>query len=367
MDSQELLIHHGVRGMKWGVHKNTTPQVENRKVKGSDLGEITQLFNSLSVKDRKFLVLDLKLPFIKKNIRDGKHCFVAMDKGKIVGFMRESGRPGGFTLLEELVVDPKYRNKGVASKMLDDFHVSFPKTLAKTKSDNEGMNKLLKQKGYKADNPNAKMVINWIRDKDNTKKEKTIANKVLGNMLKEEDQDGKKELKHGGDIMADKTKSIKNATDKELDELLIRLRKEGELQSLIAELKRRSVPNYLSYDNPQISTEESIESLYHFGILGMKWGKHGSKINSTIKNSIKKDPSEDHIKKVNLKKKKLHQMSNSELRTLNERMQLERAYKDLNKKDVSSGRAFVEKTLTDIGSDIIKSTLREAVKKGFKI
>ena len=172
--------------------------------------------------------------------------------------------------------------------------------------------------------------------------------------------------------MADKTKSIKNATDKELDELLIRLRKEGEVQNLIAELKRRSSPNYLPYDNLQISTEESIESLYHFGVLGMRWGKRGSKkiggraVSAVKKHVEKKDPSEDHIKKVTLKKKKIHQMSNSELRTLNERMQLERSFKDLRKTDVSAGRAFVTKTLTDIGSDLVKTAVRESIKKKFK-
>jgi len=129
----------------------------------------------------------------------------------------------------------------------------------------------------------------------------------------------------------------------------------------------------LADNNLQISTEEPIESLYHFGVLGMHWGKRGSKkiggrvVSAVKKHTEKKDPSEDHIKKVTLKKKKLHQMSNAELRTLNERMQLERSFKDLNKKDVSAGRAFVEKTLTDIGSDIVKTAMSTAIKKAIKL
>ena len=40
--------------------------------------------------------------------------------------------------------------------------------------------------------------------------------------------------------MADKSVTIKGATDRQLDELIIRLRKENELQTLIQELRAKS-------------------------------------------------------------------------------------------------------------------------------
>ena len=172
--------------------------------------------------------------------------------------------------------------------------------------------------------------------------------------------------------MADKTKSIKNATDKELDELIIRLRKENEVQNIIFELKRRANTNgFLSYDAPGISTEDAIESLYHFGVLGMKWGKRGSKkigsrVYNHIKQNVKKEnPSEDHKTKTNLKKKRLHEMSNAELKILNERLQLERQFKDLSSKDISAGRKFAQDILRDVAKETAKDGVKNIIKKAF--
>jgi hypothetical protein len=159
--------------------------------------------------------------------------------------------------------------------------------------------------------------------------------------------------------MVDKTKTIKEATDKELDELIARLRKESEVQSLISEIKRRSGSGYMPYDYGQeISTEKPVESLYHFGILGMHWGRRKSQGSSSTKSGKGKkaiNVSDDHKKKMQLKGKRLKEMTNAELKALNERMQLEKQYKELTKSEIGPGKKFVMDLLSSTAKQTISS------------
>lgn len=176
--------------------------------------------------------------------------------------------------------------------------------------------------------------------------------------------------------MANKSITIKEATDKELDELLIRLRKENELQKIIFELKRKSNTNgFIPYDYPGISTESPIESLYHFGVLGMRWGRRRGKTGSLKKsvsdritkyNDHRNNSSDDYKKNVDLKKKRINELSNAELKSLNERLQLERNYKDLSAKDVSKGRKFAQEILREVTKEIIKENVKDTMKTGIK-
>ena len=95
----------------------------------------------------------------------------------------------------------------------------------------------------------------------------------------------------------------------------------------------------------------NAETLKHYGVLGMRWGKRkGRKTVSSISKS-----SPEHQTKEKLKKKKLHEMTNAELKTLNERLQLEKSYKELTAKKKSAGRKFVEDLLMSQGKQLLTS------------
>lgn len=185
--------------------------------------------------------------------------------------------------------------------------------------------------------------------------------------------------------MADKTTNkdvtIKGATDAELDALLLRLRKEREALSTVADIKRMSTPgtdaygnSLVSYSAPNVSTEEPVNNLYHHGIPGMHWGirrqnpSGGSGGGGTAPAKKTKAPnSEDHNKKTALKGKKISEMTNAELRTFNERLQLERQYKDLTSKDVSKGAQVAKAILTEVGKELAKAVIKKYAGQGLDL
>ena len=83
--------------------------------------------------------------------------------------------------------------------------------------------------------------------------------------------------------------------------------------------------------------------LYHYGILGMRWGIRKSRSGSggSKKTSKKRIASDDAKDAMSLKKKKVYEMSNAELRRLNDRQNLERTYRQNNKSKIAKGVAFV--------------------------
>ena len=82
--------------------------------------------------------------------------------------------------------------------------------------------------------------------------------------------------------------------------------------------------------------------LKHYGVLGMKWGIRKDRSSSAARRKAKtrgwsKDAKEVH----RIKGKKVSALTNAELKKANERMNLERNYRNLNRSKIAKGLAFV--------------------------
>ena len=85
--------------------------------------------------------------------------------------------------------------------------------------------------------------------------------------------------------------------------------------------------------------------LYHYGVLGMKWGKR--KARGSSKKSKKDNYHEDYKKAHSGKSYK--SMSNQELGDTNKRLNMERQYKDLTKK-TNAGKKAVNAFVATAGT-----------------
>lgn len=111
-----------------------------------------------------------------------------------------------------------------------------------------------------------------------------------------------------------------------------------------------------------------MTELKHYGVKGMKWG--------VIRKNPSGSPSADHILSRERKRKKLSQLSNHELRGLNERLQLERSNRDLQSRGaiqkIKAGTAIAG-TVLAVGTTVnaaikfTKSPAGQALKTGLEV
>lgn len=113
---------------------------------------------------------------------------------------------------------------------------------------------------------------------------------------------------------------------------------------------------------------EVDDVLQHFGIPGMHWGRRSGG-HTTNKTSTKKlgTISDDAARKNLLKKKSISEMSNSELKAVNERLQLEKTYKELSKTDTSAGRKFVTDLLVGSAKQSVANYTAKVMTKGLEL
>lgn len=71
--------------------------------------------------------------------------------------------------------------------------------------------------------------------------------------------------------------------------------------------------------------------LYHYGVLGMRWGRRKAKVNKSTRKP-KRKMSEDAKEIAKIRKKRVSEMSNQELKDVNKRLEAESKYKELTRK-----------------------------------
>ena len=111
------------------------------------------------------------------------------------------------------------------------------------------------------------------------------------------------------------------------------------------------------------------EELYHYGVLGMKWGVRRNR--STSKSSISRKKkqkvdtrSEDSKNVAQIRKKKVKQMSNQELKEVNKRLELETRYTELSNKKITGQRAVQAFIATGMTLGTIEVAARNYKKVG---
>lgn len=81
----------------------------------------------------------------------------------------------------------------------------------------------------------------------------------------------------------------------------------------------------------------TLNELYHFGILGMKWGVRKAKPPESMgkRSSTKKVPEKSKVSKI----------PDEDLKKIVTRLNLEKQYKDLTKQEISKSKKFVSDVL----------------------
>lgn len=124
------------------------------------------------------------------------------------------------------------------------------------------------------------------------------------------------------------------------------------------------------------SMNNSEDHLEHFGILGMRWGRRkgpsessGPKRGGLFKKkssqgSEKEEESEDYKKTTDLRKKKAKQLSNAELQTVITRLNLERQYAEVTKKQISAGQKYMAELMTGTAKRLTGQYVNQFADKG---
>ncbi len=141
-------------------------------------------------------------------------------------------------------------------------------------------------------------------------------------------------FKDGEHAIIVKATNVKHAGDFEWETLIIPLEDNG--QYITAALKVQKT---------EMAQSNLVDDfLAHFGKKGMKWGVRKAKGQAKVSSDFKKTS--------DLRKKKPHELTNKQLKDVNQRINLEKNFKNLNPGKVEVGHATVKQILAFGGTAI---------------
>lgn len=114
----------------------------------------------------------------------------------------------------------------------------------------------------------------------------------------------------------------------------------------------------------ELGAETAGEILAHYGVKGMRWGVRRSRKErrqAQFGGKQQRKPSEDHVYSRKLKKKKTFELSNQELKALNERLQLESRKNQLDPSIVDKGHKTAKNLLAISATATTALALRKPV------
>ena len=108
--------------------------------------------------------------------------------------------------------------------------------------------------------------------------------------------------------------------------------------------------------------------LYHYGVLGMKWGVRKDRSASGSGNRHISNKTADEKKKNAMKKdvKNRRILSDEVLRKKVERIKMEKQLKELTESEISPGKAFTKRVLSSSGQKVVTAMVTGAALYGVK-
>ena len=132
---------------------------------GDDAQELGSILSNISNQDSKYLALHLKIAYVRDRIRKASHILVARGSDNhIAGFLRWSDRSNDSMVIEELYVQPNFRGKGIAQKLVGNLCSSFKHAEAKCFAENLSVRHVFESQGFTPRYTPKGTMINWRKD-----------------------------------------------------------------------------------------------------------------------------------------------------------------------------------------------------------